>query len=273
MGRNLRPRRLEKLEAPSLMHEIPLWILYIGTVIIVLLSVEVGYRLGDRRRRTGTAERDAPVGGMVGATLGLLAFLLAFTFGAAATRYDTRKQMVLQEANAIGTVYLRTDFLPEPQRAEARDALVRYAALRAQGVRTLLQPASLAETAALQDQLWGIAAKAGNESSADEVTALFIQSLNDMIDLDESRITAGRNRVPDSIWIALYILTVLTTAAVGYQFGLAGARSWVPTIAMVLAFTLVILLIADLDRPQRGLVQVSQQPLVDLLNRIAPPGP
>jgi hypothetical protein len=261
------------VEAPSIFREIPLWALYIVTVSIVLCSVEVGYRLGDKRRQSGTNEKDAPVGGMVGATLGLLAFLLAFTFGAAATRYDTRKQMVLQEANAIGTVYLRTDFLPESQRAEARDALVKYAQLRAQGVRTLLQPETLAETGVLQDKLWSIAVAAGNQSSADEVTALFIQSLNDMIDLDESRITAGRNRIPDSIWIALYILTIITTAAVGYQFGLAGARSWIATILMIMAFTMVILLIADLDRPQRGLIQVSQQPLVDLLDKIAPTAP
>jgi uncharacterized membrane protein YtjA (UPF0391 family) len=257
------------MESSSIFHQVPLLVLYIITVVVVLLSVEVGYRIGYRRRLYGTNEQDAPVGGMVGATLGLLAFLLAFTFGAAATRYDTRKQMVLQEANAIGTVYLRTDFLPDPQRAEARDALVKYAQLRAQGVRTLLQPETMAESSALQDQLWSIAAAVGNESPT-PVTSLFIQSLNDMIDLDESRITAGRNRIPDSIWLALYLVTIITTAAVGYQFGLAGTRSWIATILMVLAFTLVILLIADLDRPQRGLIQVSQQPLFDLLQKIAP---
>jgi hypothetical protein len=254
----------------SIFHEMPLWVLYVLTVAIVLLAIEAGYRIGAYRRRVAAAEKDTPVSGIVGATLGLLAFLLAFTFGSAATRYDARKQLVLQEANAIGTVYLRTDFLPEPQRAEARAILVEYAELRASGLRTLLQPEAMARAAALQDRIWRIAADAGNAAPDQPVTALFIDALNQMIDLDSSRITAGRNQIPDSIWIALYLLTMITTAAVGYQFGLAGTRSWVENIFLVLAFTLVIFLIADLDRPQRGFVQVSQQPLLDLLERIRP---
>ena len=87
--------------------------LFIAILLVVLLSVECGYRLGKFRRSRTELEKDAPVGTIVGATLGLLAFILAFTFGLAAARFDTRRQVLLDEANAIGTTYLRAGMLPE----------------------------------------------------------------------------------------------------------------------------------------------------------------
>ena len=261
------------MQASAIFHDLPLWALYIVTVLIVLLSVEAGYLVGNLRRRSEADEKNAPIGSLVGATFGLLAFLLAFTFSAASTRYDTRKQMVLQEANAIGTAYLRADLLPEPQRTDARNALAAYTKLRSGGVTSLLRPEVMAESSALQDILWGTAVSAGTLRPDSPVSALFIQAVNAVIDLDGERITAGRNRIPDSIWTVLYALTVLSMAAMGYQFGLSGVRSWGETVILGLAFTLVILLIADLDRAQSGVVRVSQQPMLDLLNKIGSPAP
>ena len=252
---------------------LPLWALYIITVALVLLSAEAGWRLGNYRRQRPDHEEEAPVGAVVGATLGLLAFLLAFTFGMAASRYDTRKQLVLQEANAIGTTYLRADFLPEPQRSDIREVLRQYAALRTQGVTVLMTPAVMAQSSALHDRLWADAVVVGTQSPNSIVGGLFIQSLNEMIDLDESRVTAGRSRIPDTIWLTLYAMTVLTMAAIGYQFGLTGEHSWPVTILLAMVFTAVILLIADLDRPQAGLLRVSQQPIIDLINKIGAPAP
>ena len=92
---------------------LPLWALFIFILVVVLLSVEGGYRLGKYRRSRREEEKEAPLGTMVGATLGLLAFILAFTFGLAAARFDSRRQVLLDEANAIGTTYLRAGMLPE----------------------------------------------------------------------------------------------------------------------------------------------------------------
>ncbi len=89
-----------------------------------------------------------------------------------------------------------------------------------------------------------------------------------MIDLDTIRVAANRNRIPDSIWLMLGVVTVFSMAAMGYEFGLTGKRSWAVTILLIIVFTTVIMLIADLDLPQAGLLKVSQQPLIDLLNRI-----
>lgn len=91
---------------------LPLWLLFILDIGVVLLAIEIGWR--------HESEQKSPISAMVGATMGLLAFLLAFIFGMAATRFDNRKQPVLQEANAIGTAYMRTSFLPEADRAEPR---------------------------------------------------------------------------------------------------------------------------------------------------------
>src|SRR3569832_2062566 len=100
----------------------PLWLLLVTTIVFVCLAVEAGYRLG-KYRRAHSPEKDAPVGAMVAAMLGLLAFMLAFTFGLAASRFDERRHTILNDANAIGTTYLRAGLLPEPHRAEIRALL------------------------------------------------------------------------------------------------------------------------------------------------------
>jgi len=258
--------------ASGIIDTLPLWAVGFITLTIVLLSIELGWRLGNRNRQRSEKEKEAPIGAVVGATLGLLAFLLAFTFGMAATRYDNRRSVVLQESNAIGTTYLRADLLPEPQRTEVRNLLREYAALRVEGAATILSQEGMAKAAALHDRLW--AATATMDKKTDPVMiGLFIQSLNETIDLDAVRVAANRNQVPDIIWYSLYLITMFTMAEIGYQFGLSGARSWTVTILLALVFTAVILLIADLDRPQQGLLQVSQQALMDLLGKIGSPVP
>src|SRR6201982_47404 len=123
------------MENNAPLDALPLWALFIVILLVVLLSVECGYRLGKYRRSRHEQEKDAPVGTMVGATLGLLAFILAFTFGLAAARFDTRRQVLLDEANAIGTTDLRAGILPE--RSEEIRALLReYVGIRLEAVRS-----------------------------------------------------------------------------------------------------------------------------------------
>lgn len=254
----------------SYVDAIPLWLLFTITALMVLLAIELGWRMGNYRRTHETKDKPVPVGAAVGATLGLLAFLLAFTFGMAATRYDNRKDIVLREANSIGTTFLRTDFLPEPLRSESQQMLRDYAGLRAGGASAILSPQGRETSATLLNRLWSLAALA--EEQSDTVsTGLYIQSLNETIDLDGIRVTALRNRIPDTIWIMLGVVTVFSMAALGYDFGLTGNRSWAIIILLAIAYTAVILMIADLDRPQTGLLRISQQPLLDLLEQIGPP--
>jgi len=259
------------VQAGGIIDALPLLAFYSLTAAIVLLSSEAGWRLGNYRRQRPQHEREAPIGAVIGAMLGLLAFLLAFTFGMAASRYDARKELVLQEANAIGTTFLRAEMLPEPERSEIQELLREYAALRVGGVTSLMTPEVMAKSGALHDRLWAHAVAEVNAEP--ELRALFVDSLNEMIDLDETRVTAGRNRIPDIIWLSLYIVSILTMAALGYEFGLKGERSWPVTILLVLVFTVVLGLIADLDRPQAGFLQVSQQAMLDLVDKIGAPAP
>ncbi len=252
---------------------LPLWGLFVAILFLVLLSVEVGYRLGKYRRSRSDQEKEAPVGAMVGATLGLLAFLLAFTFGLAAQRFDTRRQVLLDEANAIGTTYLRAEMLPD-RRDAIRGFLRDYVDTRLEAVRSGNAAEGIRRSEHLHEQLWAQAVALGENNPTSIVVGLFIQSLNEMIDLHAKRVTAGlRNRIPAAIWGALFAVAVLSLAAMGYQAGLSGTSRSIAELAVALSFSAVILLIADLDRPQEGTLRVSQQALIDLQQSMSAPRP
>src|SRR4051794_38807377 len=107
---------------------IPLWLLFLGTTLLVLATIEVGYLLGKTVRRKSEDEKESPVSAIAGTVLALLAFILAFTFGIVADRYDARRALVRDQADAVRTAYLRSDFLPEPSRDEAKNLYHEYLA-------------------------------------------------------------------------------------------------------------------------------------------------
>ena len=253
------------MQSTGLLDPFPLWSILPITVGLALLSVELGYRFAHSRQLRAQEEKESPVGGMVGATLGLLAFMLAFTFGLAGSRFEDRRQILLSEANAIGTTYLRAAMLPEPMRTEAQNLLRDYVDVRLEGVQ---QPGNLEQAIArseeLQNRLWSLAVAAA-EKDRSPITGLFVQSLNEVIDLHATRIMAGlRSRVPAVIWIVLYLLAFLSMVILGYHAGLANSRRSIAVVALILGFSLVLVLIADLDRPGQGMLQVSQQAMLDL---------
>ena len=243
---------------------LPLWGLFIVILLVVLISVEFGYRLGRYRRRGSEQEKEAPVGTMVGATLGLLAFILAFTFGLAAARFDTRRQVVLDEANAIGTTYLRAGILPE--RGEEIRALLRnYVDTRLKAIRSGNIAQGIRQSEDIQYKVWTEAEAVGKQNPDSIVVGLFVQSLNEVIDLHAKRLmVALRSRIPPPIWLALYLVAILSMAAMGYSQGLTSTRRSPATLALIVAFSVVMLLIVDLDRPGDGVLRVSQQSMTDL---------
>lgn len=252
---------------------LPLWALFISILLVVLLSVEFGYRLGRfRRSRTGQ-EKEAPVGTMVGATLGLLAFILAFTFGLAAARFDTRRQVLLDEANAIGTTYLRAGMLPD--RGEQIEELLRdYVGTRLDAVRSGNVAEGIRRSEKIQQQIWAEAEAVAEKYPNSIVVGIFVQSLNEMIDLHAKRVQAGiRSRIPGAIWLGLFAVAVLSLSAMGYLEGLTGTRRSLAVIAVAITFSVVIELIADLDRPQEGVLRISQQALLDVQKSMHPHTP
>jgi hypothetical protein len=250
------------------MDAIPIWALLAATVVIVMVAVEGGYLIGRSAQRQIHKEKVPPVSSVVASTLGLLAFMLVFTFGIVASRYDARKALVRDEANVIRTAWLRSDFLPQPDRGETAALIGAYLNLRLAAVESRDIDAvnsALAESVRIQHRLWDIAAANGRRDMNSPVAALYIASLNQMIDLHALRVVIGLEaRVPSGIWMALYALIVLGMMGVGYQTVIAEStgRSRAP-LMLALSFAVVIALIVSLDRPRSGFMTVSQQPLKD----------
>lgn len=252
------------MEVSGLLDLLPLWAILPLTIFVALLSVELGYRVARYRLQRSQEEKESPVGGMVGATLGLLAFMLAFTFGLAGSRFEDRRQVLLSEANAIGTTYLRAAMLPEPMRTEAQNVLREYVDVRLEAVQPGKLDQALVKSEELHNKLWSVAV-AAVEKDRSAITALFVQSLNEVIDLHATRVMAVlRSRVPGVIWTVLYVLAILAMVIMGYHSGLAQSRRSLAVIALVVGFSSVMFLIADLDRPGKGAFRVSQQAMIDL---------
>jgi hypothetical protein len=252
---------------------VPLWLLLVSTCALTGSGLDGGYRFGKWRRARSSEEKDAPVGAMVGSILALFAFMLAFTFGMAATRFEARRQAVLDEANAIGTAYLRTGLLPEPHRSASARLLREYVDVRVRGVKEGDVAHALARSEELHALLWAEAVRAA-EIQPGPISALYVQSLNQMIDLHAGRVHVGmRSRIPLSIWVGLMGLALLSTASVGYQAGLSATRRSPAMLGLVLAFSGVLFLIADLDRAQEGFLRVGQQAMTDLQVQMNPAKP
>ena len=249
----------------SILDAIPIWGLPAIAVALLAAGVEAGYRYGRWRHARRPDEKDQPVGAMVGSTLGLLALVLGFTFSMAAGQFEARRQAVLEEANAVGTTYLRARLLPDPQRSEVEKLLREYVDVRIAGVRDGNIEEALARSEAIHELLWNQASTAAQKNPNSVMVGVFIQSLNNVIDLHEKRIHVGiRTRIPLVIWVCLIGMAMCSMAAVGYQSGLSGTIRSPAMLGLVLTFSVVLFLIADLDRNQEGLLRVSQQSLINV---------
>src|SRR5437899_3173260 len=176
------------MQINGLLDALPLWGVFIAILFVVLISVECGYRLGKYRRSRHEQEKQAPVGTMVGATLGLLAFILAFTFGLAAARFDARREVLLDEANAIGTTYLRAGLLAEPHRTEVRKLLREYVDVRLDAANTRNAEPALRRSEEIHGLLWAHATAVAEKKPESIVVLLFVESLNQLIDLHAKRV-------------------------------------------------------------------------------------
>jgi hypothetical protein len=252
---------------PQPLDAIPLWGILVAVTAMLAAGFEGGFRFGRWRRAHVPEEREQVAGAMVASILGLVALVLGFTFSLAAARYDARRLGVLEEANAIGTTWLRTRFLPKPQGDESARLLREYVDVRLQGIREGQTAKAIARSNELHFLLWEQAV-ASREAADTVSTGLYIQSLNQVIDLHATRLLDARSRIPPVLWAALYFLATLGTASVGYTAGLIGQHRSPVAIALILSFACVLYLIADLDRSQEGLIRVSQKPMQELQESI-----
>jgi hypothetical protein len=257
-----------------LLDSMPIAIVFVAFVIGALLAFECGYRIGRWWQDRTPDEKQGPTPMIVGSLLALLAFLLAVTMGMASDRFDARRRVILDEANGIGTTYLRAGYLPEPASAKVQELLREYAPLRIVTNDLAQVRARIARSVELHTELWSIAQELARATPESVVLGLFIESLNEVIDLHTNRVTlAIYGRVPVTVLLLLFVSSVLTLGMVGYNAGLTQRRSPLTGVTMILVLGAVLTLVVDLDRPRDGLLTVSQQPLIDLCKGIGAPLP
>lgn len=247
------------------------WLVLIIVSVLLLILSEIGYRFGRVSRRRNPEEAEGHGGTIQGAVLGLLGLLLGFTFAMAVGRYDARRTLVIEEANSIGTTSLRADFLPSAQAGEVKSLLRRYTELRLEGYQHALDSPEMAavrgEVASIHQSLWSLG-RAGATAQPSPLTAGFITSLNETIDLDATRLAATRNHVPGAVWLLLLVVAGCGSWASGFVSGAGGYRSVFSQWIFPLLIGVVITLISDIDRPRHGMIGISQEPLKELLESL-----
>jgi hypothetical protein len=257
----------------DLLFGLPWWGMVVVTLAVFLLAVEMGFRLGRSAKGEPHDERmTGQISVLVGAILGLLGLLLAFSFGIVESRFSARKDLVIAEANAIGTSYLRAKILPEPQASRIQSYLREYVDLRTRPATSEALEGPIQRSVELHGDLWDEAISLGQAEPGSEIVALFVSSLNDVIDLHTSRVTvAPHQRFPRAIFNMLFIVSFFAMMVLGYGTGVCRRRAPLPTAAVILSISSVFALIDALDAPGTGLFRVDQWALEDLQRTLAEP--
>jgi len=244
--------------------------IFMVSLVVLLTVAEIGRWLGER----GGGEENVPT--LEGAVLGLLALMIGFTFAMALSRFELRRDAVLDEANAIGTTALRARLLPAPHNAECVKSLNDYVQVGLDFTQRALSPgelnAAITRSNAIQEALWHQAKAVAATDTGMVPTGLFIQSLNEMIDNREKHLNAIRDRVPNIVFLTLYGVAATASAFAGYASGSGERPSRLPVCVMIVLVCSVILMIQDLDRPFAGFIFNSQQPMIDAAKSISSSG-
>ena len=254
-----------------MLDRVPIGGVFLLFTLLTFGCFEGGFRLGVWWQAREPGEQEGPTDMLVGSLLGLMAFVLAITLGLATDRHDARRGLVVAEANAITTAYQRADYLPAAEAARLKTLLRAYVPLRIVTDPAAV-PANLAASAALARQMWAIEVAAAQSGDTSDLIASLGESLNELVAVGEQRVVAGvYARVPQPIIFLLLAGSALSLAMVGYSAGLKGRRSVLSAAVLILTLGAVTMLVVDLDRPQEGFVNVSQQALVDAQRFISAP--
>jgi len=263
------------LNALSALDRIPLLVVMLMLVLSMVAFIEIGFRVGISHQAKPHKAQMAQVRAIMGASLGLLAFMLAFSFSMAQQHFEQRTQAYMLEISAIDSAYRGADLLERDVSHDARDILRRFAALRlktseaasAADMAGVLQ--MVRESEDMHDQLWALAEEAMDGAGEGADTGIFAQSVLAMINAHDARVQAALfNRISPVIWITLFLMALLSMIVMGYQAGLTGTRSSLATWTLAITFSAVMSLVTDLDRPNMSLFQMNQGLMVELENRM-----
>ncbi|MGZ5136062.1 MAG: bestrophin-like domain, partial [Flavitalea sp.] len=244
--------------------------MFIIPLAAVLIPVFIGQRYGNYYSKLRPDIKHVPIESVVSAAFGLLAFMLGFTFQIAASRFETRKELLIEEVKDIRTAYLRAGLIPEPYRSNTKKHLVEYVDIRVDLLNDMSKvDYAIARSQVILDSLWKYTEALAVQDRSSEVYALYTTAINDLFDAYNERITmVFVYRVPKSVMWVLFIMVVLSMLALGYQFGITGkGSSWIVVLLGVI-FAVVMFLISALDQAETGLVKLNQKPLLSLKEQL-----
>jgi len=238
--------------------------------LVVVVSILIGQYWGLYNLRKSADIKHEQVGSVVGAVFALLAFMLAFTFQIAANRYDTRKELLLDEVTNIRTTYLRAGLLPEPFRSDTRELLVEYVELRIILASDFSKINTMrSRSQQILDRLWSFTETLAEQDRSSEVYAMYTGSVNDLVDNYNQRITMTLEyRIPAVVLWILIIMTVISMITLGYQLGISGKGSFKINMLLAVVFALVMFLILALDHPEKGMAKLNQKPMLTLQKQL-----
>ena len=249
---------------PDYIESLPIYLIYFMFTLLIFLFFEIGYRISKRLYSKKDSMETKSLGQISAGLLGMLAFVLAFTFSMAASKYANRKQMVLQEANAIGTAFLRADLIDEPYANELKNLLKEYVTTRLDAVKKDNLANGMLRSVEIHRLLW-MQVKTAAKTNPNTNTSLMVQSVNEVIDMHEKRVTAGlHDKIPRSIWMTLFAISAMAMLTVGVELGLGESRRIIVILPMMCAFAALTTLIMELNRPQEGMIKVGQQSMISL---------
>ena len=241
--------------------------LFVGMLVLS----EVGRRAGLRKLARDPDGFGKGIGAAEAAVFALLGLLIAFTFSGAAARFEARRHLITDEANAIGTAYLRVDLLPVDAQPAMRTLFRRYAEVRASVYLTAEDgdsaEARLAEGVALQGSIWRTAIAALQRPGVPmQASMLLLPALNEMIDITTTRVMATRNHPPFIVFLLLGVLSLVGALLVGYATAADAERNWFHTVTFAIVLSLAVYVIVDLEFPRLGLIRVdsADQILIEL---------
>jgi hypothetical protein len=256
---------------PGLLDPVPIGVVFLLFTVVSLASYEVGFRLGAWWQAREPGEQEGPTDMLVGSLLALMAFVLAISLGMATDRHDARRNLVVEEANAIQTAYQRADYLPHADAVQLKALLRAYLPLRIVEDPTDV-PANIVQSHQLVDQMWAIEARVVQTGYAPDLMSSLGESLNEIATVGQQRVVADvYARVPETVIFLLLTGSILAVAMAGYDGGIKGRRSPLSAVVLIVVLAVVTTLVIDLDRPHEGLLNVSQQPLIDVQRLIGPP--
>lgn len=248
------------------------WLFGLGFVACMLAAVEVGFRLG--KRANVQTDHRATIQAVETAILGVLALLLGFTMSMAVSRFEARRLLILQEANAIETSDLRAQLLPAPEGPEISSLVLQYLDARTRYFTSTGDGDTLSAIRTSTDQLetaiWAHVNTLVQKDDRSIPAGLLVQSMNEMFDLQAASWAAARSHIPATVIRLNAVVALLTAMFVGYTFGLGGRRHIFSAIMLAIAISAVLAVILDLDEVHGGFIHVNPQPMIDLQKSLPP---